>query len=268
MPYKASLNRRYRAGAPSVDAALNEAIETILSHRSVRAYLPEPVSDDALTQIIAAAQSASTSSNLQALSVIAVRDPARKERLAVLCADQEFIKKAPLFLVWCADLSRARRVSKRELEGANYFEAFMLAAIDATLAAQNAAIAAESLGLGMCYVGALRDHPEDVAKELGFPPNVSGLFGMSIGHPDPAKPASVRPRLPQAAVLHFETYDAGQEEEVVNSFNKTQREFQAEQGMPLSDWSERVGHRLKDKEALYGRHVLRQALNALGFQLR
>ena len=268
MPTDASFLKRYRDLAPSIGIKPNSVVETILAHRSVRAFTPEPVSEDALKQIVAAAQSAATSSNLQAWSVIAVSDEARKERLAILCDDQKFIKQAPLFLVWCADLSRARRVAAYDLEGADYLEAFLLAVIDATLAAQNAAIAAESLGLGICYVGALRDHPEDVGKELNFPPNVFGVFGMSIGHPDPAKPAAVRPRLPQAVVLHFDGYDTGKEKEAVDSFNKIQREFQTEQGMKLSDWTERVADRLKSKDSLYGRHVLREAINALGFKLR
>jgi hypothetical protein len=94
------------------------------------------------------------------------------------------------------------------------------------------------------------------------------VFGMSIGHPDPAKPAAVRPRLPQEAVLHAEHYDLKEEAQAVAAYNKVQREFQAEQGMKVIDWTERVASRLKDVASLDGRDTLRQALHALGFQLR
>jgi nitroreductase len=267
-PVPSSFEARYRSLAPEVGAMPNEVIETLLTHRSVRAFLSEPVADDILTQLAACAQSAATSSNLQAWSVIAVRDPGRKARLAGLCDNQKFILQAPLFLAWCADLSRARRVALGELEGADYLEAFLLSIIDVALAAQNAALAAESLGLGICYVGALRNRPLEVAKELKLPPHVFGVFGMSVGLPDPAKPASVRPRLPQQAVLHFERYNVEEEKETVAAYNKVQREFQAEQGMKLIDWAARVADRLKDAKALDGRDTLKQSLQALGFKLR
>lgn len=262
------LTARYRSLAPAGELPWNEAIETILAHRSVRAFTDEPVADEVLTQLVACAQSAATSSNLQAWSVVAVREPEHKARLAGLCDDQKFIVQAPLFLAWCADLSRARRVAGAPLEGADYLEAFLFSVIDAALAAQNAAIAAESLGLGICYVGALRNHPLEVANELKLPPNVFGVFGMSIGRPDPLRPASVRPRLPQSAMLHFEHYNSGPEADAVAAYNKTQRDFQAEQGMKLVDWTARVAGRLKDAKSLDGRDTLRQTLQSLGFKLR
>ncbi|MES2906661.1 MAG: nitroreductase family protein [Pseudomonadota bacterium] len=260
---------RYRHGAPPIDAPLNAVLETLLSHRSVRGFIAQKIADDDLRKIIAAAQSAATSSNLQAWSVVAVRDEAQKARMMVLCGNQKFIGAAPLFLAWCADLSRVRRVAgERSLEGADYLEAFLLAVIDAALAAQNAAIAAESMGLGICYVGALRDDPLGVAEVLKLPPNVFGVFGMAVGVPDPAKPASVRPRLPQEAVLHFEEYKTDAEQQAVETFNASHRDFQQEQNMKTIDWTDRVAARLKDAKALDGRDVLRDVLKKLGFALR
>jgi nitroreductase len=259
---------RYRSLAPEGGVACNEVIGMILAHRSVRAFAGEAVCDEVLSQLVAAAQSAATSSNLQAWSVIAVRDEQHKARLAELCDNQKFILQAPLFLVWCADLSRARRVSPHQLDGADYLEAFLLSVVDVSLAAQNAAVAAESLGLGICYVGAVRNHPLDIAKELNLPPGVFGVFGMSVGHPDPAKPAAVRPRLPQSVVLHFEHYGTKPEAKAIAAYNEAQGDFQKEQGMKLIDWTSRVASRLKDAASLDGRDILRQALQALGFKLR
>ncbi|MDQ2801337.1 MAG: nitroreductase family protein, partial [Pseudomonadota bacterium] len=176
------------------------AIDVMVSHATVRAYRDAPLPPGTLEVLFAAAQSAATSSNLQAWSVVAVEDPDRRARLAMLAGGQAQIRQAPLFLAFLADLSRAGRVAGAigaTLGGLPFLETFLVAAIDAALAAQNAAVAAESLGLGICYIGALRNRPEDVAAELGLAPGVFAVFGMCVGHPDPAEPASVKPRLPQ-----------------------------------------------------------------------
>jgi nitroreductase len=192
-------------------AAASEVLALQLAHRSVRSFTPEPISDAVLTALVAAAQSASTSSNLQAWSVVAVQDPGRKARLAALANNQEFINQAPLLLVWVADLGRARRMaarSGRPLDGTDYLETTLVAFIDTALAAQNAVIAAESLGLGAVFVGAIRNHPGDVAAELGLSAHAVAAFGLAVGTPDPDEHAGIKPRLPQAAVLHRERYDA------------------------------------------------------------
>ena len=140
----------------------NDALDTIMSHRSVRTYRNEPLPPGTLELLIAAAQSAATTSNLQAWSVIAVEDPARKARLAAFAANQRHIHDAPLLLVFVADLARLRSISdERGHPGIalNYIEAFIFAIADASFAAQNTIVAAESLGLGGCYIGAMRNNP-------------------------------------------------------------------------------------------------------------
>ena len=205
----ASFSARYGAGVPA-PGVWNETLDLLLAHRSVRRYLPDALPDGALEAAIAAAQSASTSSNLQLWSVIAVEDAARKARLAALSDNQLHVARAPLVLAWIADLNRLRAISAQENEpgeGLDYLEAFLLAVVDAALAAQNAAIAFESLGLGCCYIGGFRNQPDEIAAELALPREAFALFGMTVGVPDPARPASVKPRLPQAAVLFCEQYD-------------------------------------------------------------
>jgi nitroreductase len=265
------LHDRYRRHAPPDDGPWNEVLATLLGHRSVRAFLPTPVADATLSRLVAAAQSASSSSNLQVWSVIAVRDPARKARLAKAAANQKHMEEAPLLLVWLADLSRIRRIAtskQRTLAGADYLEAFMTAVIDVTLAAQNAAIAAESLGLGIVYIGGLRSNAETVIDELALPPGVFAVFGMCVGYPDPARPADVKPRLPQQAMLHAERYDPRREAETIAAYEVVQREFRAEQGLPPIDWSDQSTGRWGTVEALRGRERLVEILRAHGFPLR
>ena len=117
----------------------------------MRAFLPAPLAEGTIETLVAAAQSAPTSSNIQAWSVVAVEDPARRARLSLIAGDQRHIVEAPLLLVWVADLARASAVAAERglvLEAAGYTESFLLATIDAALAGQNAVVAAESLGLG------------------------------------------------------------------------------------------------------------------------
>lgn len=259
-----------RPEAPA-SAAAAAILEHLMAHRSVRAYLDTPVGDDELSRIVAAAQSAATSSNLQAWTVVAVRDPARKARLADFAGGQAHIKEAPLLLVWIADLSRLDRTAARLAlpSSANeYFEMFLVAAIDAALAAQNAVLAAEALGLGTCYIGAMRNRPEDVAAELNLPPHAFAVFGMTVGRPDPARPASVKPRLAQPVIVHHETYGAAGEVEAVSRYDEVMNGFQASQSMKPVAWSQQSSQRVAGPQSLSGRDRLVAALSALGFDLR
>jgi nitroreductase len=270
---QAAIGERYgtatEADGPGVPPAWNDVLATQLAHRSVRSYLPEPVPDATIATLVAAAQSAPTSSNLQLWSVIAVRDPARKARLAELAGRQQHIVDAPVLLVWLADLARARRIAadhSGDTEGADYLESTVVAVVDAALAAQNALVAAESLGLGTVCIGALRNHPVEVAAELGLPEGVFAVFGLVVGHPDPAAQAKVKPRLPQQAVLHHETYDLPGQAEHVRSYEERIRGFYDGVGLETS-WMQRVATRFGSVAGLRGRDRLRQAMHQLGFPL-
>ncbi|HQV70778.1 MAG TPA: NADPH-dependent oxidoreductase [Thermoflexales bacterium] len=184
----------------------NSIIEHIHAHASARHYKPDPVPQEWLEAIVAAGQRASSSSNLQAYSVIAVTNPQTRAALAHLCGDQEHIAEAPLFLAFCADLSRLNRAAELRHHSlvSEPTEHFLIAAVDAALMAQNTALAAESLGLGVCYIGSLRNHPPEVAKLLNLPRLMFPLVGMTLGFPTRA--GRVRPRLPLKGVLHHEVY--------------------------------------------------------------
>lgn len=263
-------SERYR-NTQRLAAGWNETLDTILSHRSVRHYLPKPVPQEAIELGVAAAQSAPTSSNLQAWSVVAVEDAGRRDRLNAVAGNQRQIAQAPLLLVWLADLARPRTIatdSGAAAEGLDYVESFLLGVIDAALAAQNAVVALESLGLGTCYIGALRNDPERVARELDLPDGVFPVFGLTVGFPDPAVPAGAKPRLPQTTVLHRERYERETPQDDLADYNRVLRSFQAEQAMPLIDWTDQVRNRIGTVESLKGRHVLSDVARRLGFKLK
>jgi len=262
---------RNRDGVAGPPLQWNDTLATIISHRSVRAFLPMPLPPGTLELLIAAAQSASTSSNLQLWSVVAIEDPARKARLSELAGQQKFIRDAPLLLVWLCDHARLDAIAAERqtpVEGMQYLEEFIVGIVDAALAAQSAAIAAESLGLGCVYIGAMRNLPEQVAAELGLPPRVFAVFGMSVGAPDPASATGVKPRLPRPVVLHREQYGDANRQADITRYNATVRAFQREQGMREQDWTQQSVDRVKNAGALRGRDRMHAALRNLGFELR
>ena len=264
--------QRYgREEMPSV--AMSAVIEQLLSHRTVRHHLPDPVPDDALRAIVTAAQSASTSSNLQPWSVIAVRSPDTKARLAALAGDQAHVAQAPLVLIWLADLARLEAVAQSvglTRDGLDYLEMLLVGVIDASLAAQNAMAAAESLGLSGCFIGGMRNQAAQVADLLGLPPKVFAVFGMTLGKEDPAHPADIKPRLPQAVVWHNERYEPVAEQlRGVAAYNQSMADFYARQGMNVrGTWAVHSSKRIATPEALTGRETLVEALQTLGFPLK
>ncbi len=262
---------RYGGTLPLPLLERTDVIEAMLRHRSTRAYSKQPLAPGTVETLVAAAQSAPTSSNLQTWSVVAVEDAGRRGRLSQLAADQAFIRQAPLFLVWVADLSRLGRLGAehgRTLDGLDYLEMFMVALIDAALAAQNAVVAAQSLGLGSVYVGALRNHPDEVGAELGLPPNAFGAFGLAVGHPDPAVATAVKPRLPQALVLHRERYAIDGEAALVAAYDEVLAGFSERAGIGRAGWIGRVLTRVGTAAGLSGRDRMQSVLAALGFGLR
>ncbi|MET0387122.1 MAG: NADPH-dependent oxidoreductase [Polyangiales bacterium] len=273
---KSRIDARYAGATPSTLETSpapdwNPILDTLLSHRSVRAFAPDPLPVGTTELLVAAAQSAASSSNLQIWSVVAVQDPERKARLAGFAGDQAQIREAPLFLAWLIDVTRLERLAERAgkpAEGLDYLDTFLMGAIDAALAAQNAVTAAESLGLGTVYIGALRNKPELVAEELKLEPGLFAVFGLCVGRPDPARPSAVKPRLPQKSVLFHEQYKRQNIAHEVDDYDRAMNGFYTAQGMPATQWSEHSTERMRSASNLRGRHRLVEALHSLGFKLR
>lgn len=263
---------RERYGDPTLGdpEVWSHVVEHLLDHRSVRRFLPDPVTEAQLRTITAAAQSAPSSSNLHAWSVVAVTDPALRERLAELVGDQPAVRAAPLQLVWLADLSMLDRLSQAKdfpVTGLDYLEMFVIGAIDASLAAQNASTAAESLGLATVYIGGIRNRIDEVAQLLGLPPRAAPVFGMCVGTPDPKQPTFVKPRPPQSVVLHRNHYDAGAAVPGLLQYEQAMAKFYESQGMKVESWIMRSLRRVATPQALTGRDRLREALQQMGFPL-
>jgi FMN reductase (NADPH) len=199
-------------------------IDQIYQHASVRRFTSEPVTTELVETIVAAAQRSATSSNLQMYSVVAVTDADRRARLSELCGGQEQIAQAPVFLAWCADRSRLGRVCEHRgyTQALDHIEPFLVSAVDVAILMQTATLAAESLGLGACYIGAIRNNPAEVIELLHLPSLTFPIAGMTLGWP--AATPMHRPRLATSAILHWETYDAGDEMQALLEYDRVMAE--------------------------------------------
>jgi FMN reductase (NADPH) len=212
--------------------------------------------------IVAAGQRASTSSNLQMYSVVVTINEDKRASIMDVCAGQKHILEAPVFLTWCADLSRLERVC--DLQGfqnvADNMENLLLGVVDAMLAMQNAGLAAESMNLGFCYIGSIRNDPQTVIDLLGLPRLVFPVSGMTLGWP--VKAPMIRPRLPLDAVLHWEQYNQD-DEEYLRSYDQAMIETGIYRGRQVSG-----GEEQPEQEYGWMEHSARRASQSLRPHLR
>lgn len=265
-----ALARRYGGAIPPA-GPWNETIASMLDHRSVRDFLADPLPPGTLETLVAAASSAATSSNMQLWSAIAVTDPAKRKVLAEIAGNQKHIEQCPLYIAFIADMSRNERLSQAEqttFENLPYLETFMVACIDAALAAQNAVVAAESLGLRTVYIGAMRNDPAKVHELLGLPPKAFVVFGLCVGYADPRSRNEVKPRLPQSTVLHRERYDSTPEVTDRPIYDAEMSKFSARNEMQATTWTQRMLNRMGPIKSMNGRERIRATLAKLGFEIR
>jgi len=191
---------------------MNETLALIEARSSTRTYADTPITPKEREAILHAAMRAPTAGNLMLYSIIEIEDPALKQRLSETCDDQPFIAKAPLVLAFVADyqkwidlfayaeVARVDGVEHRLVPGLGDL---ILACCDALIAAQTAVLAAESLGIGSCYIGDILENAEEHIALLGLPNHTFPVTMLCFG-----RPAVTRSRVPryEANVVHKDTY--------------------------------------------------------------
>ena len=217
----------------------NQVTDLILSHVSVRKFTDEPVTDADVETLVACAQAASSASFEQAFSIVELTDPEVRAELVEPCGGQEFTTQGRYFL-FCGDFHRHAQAAKHM--GADIsvslgsVDTLIKGVVDATLAAQNFIIAAESMGLGICVLGGVRDGIDAVLEAVGLPMNVFPFFAVVVGHP--AERNGLKPRLPMHAVYHEDGYCAD-DDSWMNEYDEIMREYYARRGgnRPGRIWS-------------------------------
>ncbi|MQS53249.1 oxygen-insensitive NADPH nitroreductase [Companilactobacillus mishanensis] len=165
---------------------MNPTIENILQHVSVRDFIDQPITAEQKNSLLAAARHGASSEFVQAFSIIEITDKNLRDELSNITISSPHVKKADTFYVFVADLHRQATILRNHemsLEPIKNVEPMIVSIIDTTIAAQNMATAAESMGLGICYIGSLRNNINQVANLLHLPDFTIPLFGMTIGVP-------------------------------------------------------------------------------------
>jgi len=210
------------SAAPS-DAA--QAMSRLMrSHRSIRQYEDRAIDPAWLDAVLAEALAGSSSSgNLNLVSVIKTRDPVRKARLCELHYGQPMVNQAPLVLTFCADTFRTRQwLAQRGARlGFADFVSWHVAAFDAIILAQTTALALESHGLGLCYMGTTLHSMREIADFLECPENCLPVTSMVVGWP--AEAPAQRDRLPPAAWIHDERYQRPTADDIDARFGERER---------------------------------------------
>ena len=244
----------------------SETIEVLHNRVSIRKYSDEPVTEAQVEAILRAAFRAPTSSNIQAYSVIVVRDPAVKAKLAELTGNQKHVAACPVYLQFCADLTRMEAAMKRhghDLEN-NNLEYGLVASIDAALVGMATQLVADSLGIKGLMIGAVRNLPNEVGKLLGMPRRVYPVFGMCLGWP--AEAPKQKPRMDLGATVHYEKYDTAKLEAALDAYDKELAAHYNSVGKPTTpdSWTRDID----EKFAQPRRDKLRQQLKEMGFDFR
>ncbi len=240
--------------------------QTLNQHVSVRSFIDKPVPDEMLHAILDAARRSPTSSNMQTYSIIIVRSPETRQKLAVLAGNQKHIEQCDVFVGFLADINRLGIASQMHGQPlTKTLETTLVATIDAALVGMSVQTAAESFGLGAVMIGGMRNQPQAVADLLGFPPGVYLVYGMSIGWPaEGAVAAELKPRLPKALVVHHEQYDQADPRPLIEQYNAHLAAYYGQQNrnQDPAAWSGPIAKRLSKPV----RPHLRQTLEEMGFR--
>lgn len=243
-----------------------DVLALLNGHRSIRKFTGEAIDEAVIDSIISAGFSAATSSNLQGRTVIRVKSPATRASIAELAGGQKYVETAAAFFIWCADLHRSSVAC--EMGGGEFSagmtEHFIAATVDCALSAQNSVVAAESLGLGACYIGGIRNDPQTVSELLDLPEQVFPVFGLCLGWPD--QDPDLKPRLPLSVTLKEEAYDESNDVAGIAAYDEEMREYYRARTNGKVDrvWS-------ADMSALLGKESrphMRDFLSRRGFTMR
>jgi len=245
---------------------MNSTIDKMIKHVSVRNFKDEAITPEQKDALLLAAQSGSTSEFLQAFSIIEITDPQLRNQLSDITISSPHVKKADTFYVFVADLHRQAtmlRAHSKSLDSIKNMESLLVATVDTTIAAQSMAVAAESMDLGICYIGSIRNNIKQVAELLNLPDYTFPLFGMTIGVPDVKN--QHKPRMSRNNQVATNSYDDTQFNDLA-TYDDEVKDYYAQRKSNAQDttWT--------DKNLAIFEHVRRpdvaEFLKAQGFSLK
>ena len=245
---------------------MSSVIDLLKSHRSIRKFTDKVIEQELMEDLFVAGQAAATSSFLQGTTIVRISNKDTREKLAELAGNQPYVKTAAEFMIFCADLKRAGNYCEayeKPFEG-DFTEHFIIATVDVALMAQSLVTAAESVGLGICYIGGIRNNPIEVSKLLELPRGVYPVFGLCLGYPD--QEPEIKPRLPISVIVKEETYNEEGDGDNIEEYDDRIREYYRSRtggGHGIS-WTEQVATLLSEKS----RPHMKEYLEGQGFKFK
>jgi FMN reductase [NAD(P)H] len=222
---------------------MNETVQLLQSHRSERSYKSDPIPDEILDNIIEAAHLAPTSMNSQQVTVVVVKDPERRRRIAEIANGQSWIAQAPVFLALVADLYKTSLGAQRAgltQRVHHSLESVYASVTDVGIALATIMIAARSYGLGVVPIGGIRRNPDAMIELLGLPQYTFPVAGVTLGYVD--QPATQKPRLGLQSFRHEERYHPENLQPAIDAYDQALPEYWSRISRPDGlSWSQNTG---------------------------
>ena len=226
---------------------MNEVLKQLHQRKSVRVYEDRPIEEEKKRAILEAAIQAPSAGNMALYTILDITDPEKKAALSVSCDNQPFIATAPMVLIFCADYRRWYDVFCQHVEQVRKpsMGDLFLAQADTLIAAQHAVVAAQSLGLGSCYIGDITENYEYHQQLLNLPRYVVPAAMLCIGYP--TQQQQNRPKPPRHAVedmVHENGYDPEKSARMTTMLSRQQKL----EGEALTDYIRRFCKRKWNSE--------------------
>ncbi len=246
-------------------------MELLKAHRTVRKYLSKDIAQSVLRDILDCGVRASNTGNMQLYCAVVTKDQLKKEALAPLHFNQPMVKSAPVVVTICLDFNRFYKWCRINSAKTDFDNLLWLlnGTIDASLFAQNICIAAESHGIGICYLGTALYNAPEIAEVLKLPSGVIPVTTLTLGYPETLP--ELTDRLPMEAVVHFEEYSDFSDEQIMNMYSEKEK-LNSSKHFVLENRKENLAQvyaevRYKTSDSLYFSSKLKKMLCDQGFQL-
>jgi|AutmiccommuBRH23_1029490.scaffolds.fasta_scaffold00023_145 FMN reductase [NAD(P)H] len=203
-----------------------DVYEMLMKRRSARNFKDQPIPEELVEKLLAAANNAPSGGNIQPLSVILVQESENRANLAEIVGNQPWVKNAPLSMIFCLDYNRVKRwaiLNGTEFKGDQAFSHFLISYADVICAAQSVVLLAESLGLGSVYVGTIQSCMDQARELLAIPEYVLPILVLSLGYPK-SIPRTI-PKLKREVIVHHEQYQSRSDEEILQAFDQKYGDF-------------------------------------------
>ena len=242
---------------------MTDTSHILQNHRSIRRFKADPIDPSILHDILKSAWRAPSSSNLQEVTAIVVKNPAKKEKIAKIAGGQPWIASCPVFICLVVDYYKTQlgaQLAKGEQTLENTMESIITGGVDTGIALSNMMAAAQSHGLGIVPIGGIRNNMVEMAELLELPPLCAPIVGMCLGHIE--KDAQLKPRLAMDSFVHNETYNTQKMQPLIESYNIDLKKYWQDIGRPAGlSWSENLA---ENQEKFAKRHI-RDDLATFGF---